>query len=238
MLPTSYRTIAQPVVASIEEKRSVFECWLRRVEDEEAARAVVEEARATHWDARHHCSAFVLDPVGSTRRSNDDGEPAGTAGTPMLEALTHAGLTDVVAVVTRWFGGTLLGSGGLVRAYGGAVRAALEQASPLHRVRVREIDVRAGHDIAGRLEHDLRARGVGIAGTSFAQQVVLRLQVPVEEDTALPDLLAELTGGAAGVELLTGTESEGWLDAPVSRSAGAVHGQSGGPGVQASGSDG
>ena len=108
--PTTLRTVAAPVVVSLEEKRSVFECWLRPVDDETAARAVVEEARTTHWDARHHCSAFVLGPGGTTVRSNDDGEPAGTAGMPMLEVLTGAGLTDVVAVVTRWFGGVLLGA--------------------------------------------------------------------------------------------------------------------------------
>src|SRR5690606_22175229 len=163
-----------PVVARTEEKRSVFECWLRRAEDEAAARAVVEEARATHWDARHHCSAFVLGPDGATVRSNDDGEPAGTAGTPMLEVLTHSGLTDVVAVVTRWFGGTLLGTGGLVRAYSDAVRAAVAEAEVLTRVRVSEVDVRVGHDLAGRLEHDLRARGIAVPRVGYAERVTLR----------------------------------------------------------------
>ena len=84
--------------------------------------------RAQHWDARHHCSAFVLGPRSELQRSSDDGEPAGTAGAPMLEVLRGAGVSDVAAVVTRWFGGTLLGAGGLVRAYGDAVRAALAEA--------------------------------------------------------------------------------------------------------------
>ncbi|WP_238335781.1 IMPACT family protein [Serinicoccus kebangsaanensis] len=212
MTPTTCRTLAAPVVVRTEEKRSVFECWLRRVEDESEARDVVEEARRTHWDAGHHCSAFVLGVDGALVRSNDDGEPAGTAGTPMLEALTQAGLTDVVAVVTRWFGGTKLGTGGLARAYGGAVRAAVEEAPLLTRALVHEVDVQVGHDLAGRLEHDLRARGVSISDVRYARSVTLRLQVPVAEAAGLPDLLAELTGGAAAP--VAGSEGEGWIDAP------------------------
>lgn len=212
MQPSSYRTVAAPVVARTEEKRSVFECWLRRADDEAAARAVVEEARATHWDARHHCSAFVLGPDGATVRSNDDGEPAGTAGTPMLQVLTSSGLTDVVAVVTRWFGGTLLGTGGLVRAYSDAVRAAVEQAPVLTRVLVHEVDVLAGHDLAGRLEHDLRARGVGVPHVGYADRVTLRVQVPADSDAAddLPGFLAGLTSGEA--QIVPGSEGEGWID--------------------------
>lgn len=209
---TSYRTVAAPVVASIEERRSVFVCWLRRAEDEAAARAVIEEARTTHWDARHHCSAFVLGPDGALVRSNDDGEPAGTAGTPMLEVLTGAGLSDVVAVVTRWFGGTLLGTGGLVRAYSGAVRAALDEARLLTRQRVEEVDVRVSHAAAGRLEHDLRARGVAVPDVRYAEHVTLRVQVPSAEREELPGLLAALTSGEA--ELVAGSEGEGWLDVP------------------------
>lgn len=208
--PTRYRTVAGPVVASIEEKRSVFECWLRRVEDEAAARLVVEEARAVHWGARHHCSAFVLGPDGATIRSNDDGEPAGTAGTPMLEVLTRTGLTDVVAVVTRWFGGTLLGTGGLVRAYSAAVRAAVTEAEILTRVRVEEVDVRVDHALAGRLEHDLRARGLTVADARYAHQVTLRLQVPVAAAVDLEALLGELTAGRA--TQVPETASQGWRD--------------------------
>src|SRR5690606_33095353 len=100
--------------AEIEVKRSRFLCTLRRVGTEADARAVVEEMRRQHWDARHHCSAFVLGPDGALQRSSDDGEPAGTAGAPMLEVLRGHGVSDVVAVVTRWFGGVLLGAGGLV----------------------------------------------------------------------------------------------------------------------------
>ena len=112
--------------------RSRFLAHVARAETEAAARAVIAEARAAHHDARHHCSAFVLGADAMLRRSNDDGEPSGTAGRPMLDVLGGRGLSDVVVVVTRWFGGTLLGTGGLTRAYGDATAAALaEFASPI-----------------------------------------------------------------------------------------------------------
>src|SRR5699024_3604111 len=148
MIP-SYRTIARSATAEIEVKRSRFRCDLTRVETEEAAREAISRARSQFWDARHHCSAFLLGPEGaaeSMERSSDDGEPAGTAGAPMLEVLRGAGLRDVVAVVTRWFGGTLLGAGGLVRAYSDAVRAAVEVAPGQRRGLVTEVEVARGED--------------------------------------------------------------------------------------------
>lgn len=190
-----YLTLARDAEAEIEVKRSRFLCTLVRVEDEAAARAVVERLRKQHWDARHHCSAFVLGPGGEVERSSDDGEPAGTAGAPMLEVLRGQGLSDVVAVVTRWFGGTLLGAGGLVRAYGDAVRAGLDAAGTLERVRVHEYLLEVSHADAGRVESDLRARGVEVLGAEYAAAVTLRLGV--RESESLAPLVAELTGGGA-----------------------------------------
>ena len=131
--PTSYRTIAAPVSATIEARRSRFLADLARAPTEEEARAVIDAARRAHHDARHHCSAFILGVDGRVERSNHDGEPSGTAGAPMLEVLRGSGLSDVVVVVTRWFGGTLLGTGGLIRAYSDAVAAALTHVT-VHRV--------------------------------------------------------------------------------------------------------
>lgn len=203
-----YQTVRGPVTARIEEKRSVFECRLRRVGDEDAARAVVEEARSAHWDARHHCSAWVLGADGALTRSNDDGEPSGTAGTPMLEALTHSGLRDVVAVVTRWFGGTLLGTGGLVRAYGDAVRAAVAEATPLTRELRAVATLEVGHADAGRIEHDLRAADVVVRDVAYGTNAILTLAVPVARHEALTAQVARLTGGT-GTLRPEGTE---WVD--------------------------
>ncbi len=190
---TRYRTVAGNAVAETEVKRSRFLCRIERVDSEEVARTVVERARKEHWDARHHCSAFVLGPDGAVQRSSDDGEPSGTAGAPMLEVLRGREVSDVVAVVTRWFGGTLLGAGGLVRAYGDAVRAGLDAAGVHERVLAALFDVDVSHAAAGRLESDLRARGVDVQDATYAERVTLR--VAVDPATDLDALLAELTGG-------------------------------------------
>ena len=190
---TRYRTVAGNAVAETEVKRSRFLCRIERVDSEKVARTVVERARKEHWDARHHCSAFVLGPDGAVQRSSDDGEPSGTAGAPMLEVLRGREVSDVVAVVTRWFGGTLLGAGGLVRAYGDAVRAGLDAAGVHERVLAALFDVDVSHAAAGRLESDLRARGVDVQDATYAERVTVR--VAVDPATDLDALLAELTGG-------------------------------------------
>lgn len=203
----SYLTIARNGEAEIEAKRSRFRCTLERVPDEAAARAVVDRLRKEHWDARHHCSAFVLGPTAAVQRSSDDGEPAGTAGAPMLEVLRGAGVSDVVAVVTRWFGGTLLGAGGLVRAYGDAVRAALDEVGVLTRELVTEYELTVGHAEAGRLESELRTRGVQILDTSYADRVTMR--VGVRDPSGLAELVAELSGGAVPAPRQVGSR---WTD--------------------------
>lgn len=218
-MSTRYLVPARDAEAEIEVKRSRFLCTVARVEDEAAARAVVERLRREHWDARHHCSAFVLGPDPSTgsgqaqrvERSSDDGEPAGTAGAPMLEVLRGAGVSDVVAVVTRWFGGTLLGAGGLVRAYGDAVRAGLDVAGTRERRLVRELDLVISHADAGRVEGDLRARGVAVLDASYAAQVTLRLGVDPEDEPALHAAVAELTSGTAAAV----PAGERWVDGPL-----------------------
>lgn len=207
---SSYLTIAADAEAEIEVKRSRFLCTLVRITDEAAARAVVERVRKKHWDARHHCSAFVLGPDARLMRSSDDGEPAGTAGAPMLELLRGREVSDVVAVVTRWFGGVLLGAGGLVRAYGDAVRAGLDVAGTQRRGLLTEWEIVVPHADAGRLESGLRDRGVTVTDTTWSRAVTLRLGVESADVPAFEALVAELTGG--GVEPVA--VGERWVDAP------------------------
>lgn len=204
----SYLTIARNGTAEIEVKRSRFVCHVERVSSEEQAREVVDRIRRQYWDARHNCSAFVLGPDAEVQRSNDDGEPSGTAGAPMLEVLRGRGVSDVVAVVTRYFGGVLLGAGGLVRAYSDAVRAALEVAGVRERVLLRRFDVTVDHADAGRLENDLRSRGVWVFGVDYTRHATLHVAVPDRQQGDLAALLAELTAGTV-VGTPTGTE---WVD--------------------------
>jgi uncharacterized YigZ family protein len=195
----SYLTIATTAEAEIEVRRSRFLAHLERADDEAAALTVVEAARKRHWDARHHCSAFIIGPDGATARASDDGEPAGTAGAPMLEVLRGHDLYDVVAVVTRWFGGTLLGTGGLIRAYSEALRQAVAAAGVRERRHVQRVSVAMGHAQAGRLENELRARGVIVAEVVYAAVATLVLDVTTHQRAGLDELVAQLTGGQAHV---------------------------------------
>jgi uncharacterized YigZ family protein len=189
-------SIVAPVRAEIEVSRSRFIADLAPAADADAAGDAVAAARREFHAARHHCSAWVLGPDGEQVRANDDGEPAGTAGAPMLAVLRGAELTDVVAVVTRYFGGTLLGAGGLVRAYGDAVSAALAELQRAPRRIVTHLEVRVGHAEGGRLEHLLRHHvseldGMVEPGTYDAAGARFALVVPPE---ALDVLLATLAG--------------------------------------------
>jgi len=192
-----FATVARRATARIEVKRSVFLATAAPVSDEEGARTLVAELRREHHDARHHCSAYVLGPAGGTERAHDDGEPAGTAGAPMLEVLRGAGLTDTVVVVTRWFGGTLLGAGGLVRAYGDAVREVLPVAGVRTRRRLDVLEVLLDPAEAGRVESGLRTRGVEVGPVTWADRVRLEVLVPGAEVASLEAWLAATTSGRA-----------------------------------------
>jgi len=201
--------------AELEVKRSRFLCTVVRVASEEDARDVIELARKTHWDARHHCSAFVLGSAtepSQVRRSNDDGEPSGTAGRPILDVLNGHNIIDCVAVVSRYFGGTLLGTGGLIRAYSDAAALAIDGARAQHRLVVRErrelFRLPLSHADAGRVEAELRQHGVTVLGTDYAAQAVLTLATDAQ---GAADLAARVAGVTAGVGALEPAGSE-WVD--------------------------
>lgn len=199
-----YRTVAREASAEIEVRRSRFIAYVARVDADETARAYIDSIRKKHWNARHNCSAFVLGPRGDVARSNDDGEPAGTAGSPMLEVIRGAGLSDVVVVVTRYFGGTLLGVGGLVRAYSQAVKAGLDEAGVCDRSLLRLWDLEVPITDAGRLENDLRSRGVVVREVSYGRTALLRL--------ASEDDIAELVAGITAGSVVPADRGEAWVD--------------------------
>jgi len=193
--------------AELEVKRSRFLCTVVRVASEADARDVIELARKTHWDARHHCSAFVLGSAtepSQVRRSNDDGEPSGTAGRPILDVLNGRNLIDCVAVVSRYFGGTLLGTGGLIRAYSDAAALAIDGARAQHRLVVRErrelFRLALSHADAGRVEAELRQHGVTVLGRDYAAQAVLTLATDAQGAVDLAARVAGVTAGAGALE--------------------------------------
>jgi uncharacterized YigZ family protein len=178
--------------------RSRFVCSLYRVASDGEARERIASHRREFWDASHNCTAYVLDE-GRIARSNDDGEPAGTAGLPMLEVLRGRGLTDVLAIVTRYFGGVKLGAGGLVRAYGGAVSAAVEAAGTVELDTWPRLLVRVDYGTAGSLEGLLRLReDVRLLDVSFTE--VVTFDVACADAELLAAWVAGQSAGAGEVE--------------------------------------
>lgn len=194
-----YNIIMEEAQGEIEEKKSRFIATIRPIASEEEALMVVEQLKKKYWDARHNCYAYVLNGSNPLLRCSDDGEPQGTAGRPMLEVLTGANLRGVVAVVTRYFGGTLLGTGGLVRAYTQAVQAGLENAqvrTMRYGVRIR---VESDYNGLGKLQYIFGQRGIPILDSNYADYVTLTVQVPFEMRQEIVHAVTEATAGKAGI---------------------------------------
>ncbi|MBW1603302.1 YigZ family protein [Streptomyces sp. JJ66] len=196
-----YLTVAAAGVHETEVNRSRFVCALAPATTEAEAQAVLAAMRAEHPAASHHCYAYVLGADGAVRRSGDDGEPGGTAGLPMLQMLLRRDIRDAVAVVARYFGGTKLGAGGLIRAYSGSVGAALDAVGTATRRRVRHATVTVGHDRAGRLENDLRATGHQVHDVRYGAEVAFHLSLPAADTDAFRAWLADATAGTARLKL-------------------------------------
>lgn len=194
-----YKIIEYGGTGEYEEKKSRFIAQVQAVSTEEEAAAFVESVRKRYWDARHHCYAYILGEQGQTMRFSDDGEPSGTAGRPILEVLTGSGIRDLVLVVTRYFGGTLLGTGGLVRAYTQAAQAAIA-ASRVCVMRYGHIcTVETDYNGIGKIQYLLGRRGIPIDDSAYAQQVSITCKVPYEEREQLLHEITEATAGRATV---------------------------------------
>lgn len=192
------RTVRRPGTHELLIQRSRFRCALSPAGTVEEATAFIDEVRREHWSATHHCTAFRIGPHGERQRSSDDGEPAGTAGVPMLQVLAHREVTDTVAVVTRWFGGVKLGAGGLVRAYGRCVAEAIDAVGTLDLVPHTAVAVTVGPAAAGRLEHDLRSAGLELTGADYSgTATTFRILVPTGELDGFTGWLAQASAGAA-----------------------------------------
>lgn len=188
-LPQDHRA-----VADLEVRRSRFIATVARVDDEATARAVIADARRTWPDARHHCSAFIVEVPGAqpVERSSDDGEPSGTAGRPMLDVLRGADLSQVVAVVTRYFGGVKLGTGGLVRAYSDAVALALLDVPRVQPVVRPVFEVSLSYPDAGRVQEACAAHDLEVLGVDYGDSVSLRV---AGEEPELREVIARITHG-------------------------------------------
>ena len=192
----TYRTIKEKddsIETLYEIQKSKFITHICHVETEEAARAFIQSMKKRYFDARHNCSAWVLGELADKQKSNDDGEPGGTAGNPILEAIRKNGLTNIVVVVTRYFGGIKLGAGGLIRAYGHAAVLGLNEASILEMTPFQEVAITISYELLASVEHWIRQKEIRSTEPDYADQVTLHLLLPPSEQEQLLRELTDLT---------------------------------------------
>ena len=184
----------------IVEKTSRFIDTVCPVETEEAAVAFINEMKKKYWDARHNCSAFVIGERQEMTRCSDDGEPAQTAGRPMLDVLLREGITNAAVVVTRYFGGVLLGTGGLVRAYQAATQAGLEASKIIEKCLGTKLEIHTDYNGLGKLQYLFGQQKLAILNTEYAADVVMTVLVPSGQKDMIYKSVVEQTNGSAGLE--------------------------------------
>lgn len=190
-----YKIINGDSTGFYEEKKSRFISYLSYVESEDEASSFIAGIKKKHYDARHNCSAMIIGPQKDLLRSNDDGEPSGTAGKPILEALNGSGLTNIVCVVTRYFGGTLLGTGGLVRAYTKAVLDALENADISTVTYCADLRITIGYPLNNSLKFFLDSKSIRILENEYGENVTYKIRIPFESKEEIKKDLVELAQG-------------------------------------------
>ena len=195
-----YKIVYQGGEGEIVEKKSRFIAEIRPVESEEEATAFIAEVKKKYWDARHHCSAFTIGENNEVARCSDDGEPAQTAGRPMLDVLLGAGIYNAAIVVTRYFGGVLLGTGGLVRAYSGAVQAGLAASTVIEKHHGISLQVTTDYTGIGKIQYIAGERSLPILDSEYTDKVVLKLLVPDDQIEEVKKTITEGTNGRAGLE--------------------------------------
>ena len=200
-----YRTIYRGGQGEIVEKKSRFIAHVQPASSEEEAIEFIGKIKKQYWDARHNCHAYVIGPHREISRCSDDGEPSGTAGRPMLDVLLGNDLYDTVVVVTRYFGGTLLGTGGLVRAYSAAVREGLNQAVVIEKREGAIYRMQVDYPGLGKVQYLAGEQGLSILESDYGEMVKLDILLPGEEIESFLQKVTEVTGGKAQIEKIRQT---------------------------------
>ena len=204
-----YKILWEGGQGELVEKKSRFIATTEPVETEEEALAFIERTRKKYWDARHNCSAFSVGTEQVTTRCSDDGEPSGTAGKPILEVISGSGIHNIVVVVTRYFGGTLLGTGGLVRAYTDATRAGIENSDIVEKIPGRRVDIAMDYTDLGKLQYLLAQNEVLTEDTEYTDKVIIHALFPESDKEMLKKKITEATSGRVmtqeGEEVYFGT---------------------------------
>lgn len=208
----SHRMVAHNGTHEIEIRKSRFICHVFRVTSEQDARDHIEAVRKEHWSASHNCTAWIIGENQANQRSSDDGEPSGTAGMPMLEVLRRREITDTLAIVTRYFGGIMLGAGGLIRAYGSAVSETLDAIGVVERVPLSVVELVADYETAGRLENAIRTRESNLVNVGYDAQVTFELVMPPTQVEGFSTWVQELTNGAIDATIV----GERFVELPAS----------------------
>jgi uncharacterized YigZ family protein len=187
-------------VGEIIEKKSRFIAHVKAVDTEEEAALFIEEIKKKYWDAKHNCSAAVIGDNNEFSRCNDDGEPSSTAGKPMLEVLINEGIHNVAVVVTRYFGGVLLGTGGLVRAYQAAVKEGLNNSVIAEKQKGSRYKITSDYNGIGKIQYIIASMDIFTVSTEYGADVVTEVMVPVEDEKVFVDKVTEGTYGKAVIE--------------------------------------
>lgn len=199
----SYKILYEGGAGEIVEKKSRFIATTRPVHSEEEAVCFIEEMRKKYWDARHNCSAYVIGERGQIQRCSDDGEPSQTAGRPMLDVLLGEGVSDICVVVTRYFGGTLLGTGGLVRAYSQAAQEGLKNSVIIEKHPAKRVEVTTDYNGNGKIQYIAGQLGLTVLDTEYTDIVKMQILVPVELEGKVRSEITEGTNGKADIRVLS-----------------------------------
>ncbi len=195
----SYIKLVKGGQDEIIEKKSRFIGQVMPVSSEEEAYAFIESIKKKHYDARHNCFAFSIGEEMPLLRFSDDGEPQGTAGKPILEVITGSGIHNICIVVTRYFGGTLLGTGGLVRAYTDASKAALAVCETKLMQRIYPVEIKTNYTDMGKIQYILNTNNIKICDTVFAEDVLFVTKIPVPDKDRIINEITEATGARAEI---------------------------------------
>ena len=195
-----YKTVYEGGEGEIVEKKSRFIATVRPVESEEEALAFLEEMKKKYWDARHNCYVYSVGMNREFTRCSDDGEPSGTAGRPMLDVILGEDIYNVAVVVTRYFGGVLLGTGGLVRAYSKAVQEGLASSKVILKQKGIALKITTDYTGIGKIQYIAGERKLPILDSEYTDKVVMKLLVPVQDVGSVEKAITEGTNGRAGIE--------------------------------------
>ncbi|MGM0815456.1 MAG: YigZ family protein [Bacillota bacterium] len=190
-----YLTIKSRGEHEIVIEKSRFICHIQRAVSEEEAQAFIQSIKKQHWNATHNCSAYLIGEHDMIQKANDDGEPSGTAGVPMLEVLKKRKLKDTVVVVTRYFGGIKLGAGGLIRAYGKSVSEAINHVGIVERCLMRTMHTTIDYTWLGKVENELRASSFQLKEIHYAEDVIFETYVEETQTEQFIEWMTELTNG-------------------------------------------